>query len=174
MVCQNHFNYFRRLYSAQTISPHFGFYEPFAWQWFSETISTIFWDFGASKLFELKSYFIPRRPLHLIFGFYGPLLMLSHDNGLPKLFVPTEYQQTICESLALLRTASDLWNLTPLYSLHLNACTRWWHIVLCTVRPFIVHTQCIVNEILAETKYISEITNAGTTHSRGLGGVKWA
>jgi hypothetical protein len=53
-------------------------------RWFLETI---FQDFGASKPFNSKSYFISSRPLHLAYGFHGPFLTLPHDNGLPKPFV---------------------------------------------------------------------------------------
>jgi hypothetical protein len=52
-------------------------------RWFLETI---FQDFGASKPFDLKPYFILPRPLHLTYGFHGPFFTLSHDNGLPKPF----------------------------------------------------------------------------------------
>jgi hypothetical protein len=48
---------------------------------------TISDKFGVSKPFDLKSYFISSRPFHLTYGFHGPFLTLSHDNGLPKLFV---------------------------------------------------------------------------------------
>src|ERR1700735_28823 len=53
-------------------------------RWF---LKTIFQDFGVSKPFYLKSYFIPPRPPHLAYGFRGPFLMLSHDNCLLKPFV---------------------------------------------------------------------------------------
>jgi hypothetical protein len=57
-------------------------------RWFLETI---FQQFGVSKPFELKPYFIPPRPFHLAYGFHGPFLTLSHNNGLPKPFVMKEY-----------------------------------------------------------------------------------
>ena len=50
-------------------------------RWF---LKTIFPDFGVFKLFDLKSYLIPQRPLPLAYGFCRPFLTLSHDNCLPK------------------------------------------------------------------------------------------
>ena len=94
MVCQNHFNYFPRLYFAPTISPHFGFYglsHAFARQWFAETISTIFWDFGGSKLILL--YSAQTTSPHFWFLW-----------TIPHAFARQLFTKTTCESCALPHT----------------------------------------------------------------------
>jgi hypothetical protein len=113
----------------------------------------------------------------LYYGFYGPFLTLSHNNGLAKPSVPTEYQQTICESsFCVLPVACEILHLRTVF----NSQSQCLHPLMtcCTMHSSSLHLfkldVHIVNEISAEIKYIYKNINAGTTHSRGLGGVKWA
>ena len=158
-----------------TISDKFGVPELLFLWWYYQTIASFNRD-GFLRLFSKTLV----RPNHLIWNLI--------------LFCPDHFT-----SLTVSMDRSSRFRTTMVYRNHLRVLCLpahyQWQLRNITHIVFNSHSSClyplktdrtmhglsinlfkldVVNKISAETKYVSKTTNAGTTHSRGLGGVKWA